>query len=100
MRESNIIEQDEVGLQISQYFCILLKRVIVRMLQTNSNAGTFSLDVKCGRLGRNMSLIGDQYTAYYPAKCGKLPSNMRQTRHQYAADYIQRDSLRGHKGLF
>ena len=76
MQESNIFEQDEVGLQISQYFCILLKRVIVRMLQTNSNTGTFSLDVKCGILGCNVWHIGDQNAANCPPICGKQDTNM------------------------
>ena len=52
--------------------------MIVSRLQTNSIAGRFSLDVKCGILGCNMRHIGDQYAANCPPICGKLATNMPQ----------------------
>ncbi|MBO6288082.1 MAG: hypothetical protein J6M94_05775 [Prevotella sp.] len=57
-------------------FRSLLKRVIVRRLQTNSIAGRFSLDVKCGILGCNVWHIGDQNAANCPPICGKQGTNM------------------------
>ena len=76
MQESNIFCQEESRPQIPQYFAFLYKPMIINTLCVNCTVSMFSLDVKCGILGRNMTLIGSQYTSYCTAIYGKLGTNM------------------------